>query len=751
MAKSYVKALYDYHSDEATDLSFTAGAVIQVLNQVDENWIKGEYDGNVGLFPTNFVEPFIAPDADKDLASNVGNTSGRTVVAKETYISGDDDVLTFFRGDELMFLGRVDSYWCNGSLAGKVGLFPAHMVEGLDNVSSSPQINNVSRTSPSMTEARHQRTVTTKPTSLQEAVVQPSIDEPHAKTLFAFNGLSDFELSFPVNAFVKLTKDVDSEWFEGVYGGNVGIFPKSFVEVLVPLPQSHSMPRQALEKDWQLYNGQMDNVITDALDVPYAIAVYPFVGETSSELSFRAGDTIFLYHWVSPEWIQGECNGHVGIFPSTFVQIEKELPQDFEELSRGTVEELPQAQEEIVNSLFNTGDKALAIYNYATDIDGDLHLEVGDLILIEQIIDKEWVLGRKGESVGLCPAVFLEPPADKLNSDYHNDSGQSNEIGLVNVESFSPLKNGESTSISAESKGGHVSLPENILSTSGSGYVPISSLEKSVDSGSTNVPSTGLGRNAPKVTTAPDIHVTPTSPVAVTLPEQPKGESLNRTTTNALHFRSPTSTVGSKPPLAPKPHISPKPDFLKKPVKPVSLPIKPVLPPKPVAIAEKSPTFKSPETKWVTFEDQNESPMSTKRIEARPKPTPPLRKKLVKDPSSMSYKALLDKSQSEDLISPTTPETNKACPVPPPRVDLVGSSSFNSDALSSKIMEQAEQFEKSSSRENSPSLNELRELSKSQKPVPVKRTKQPGKSLAEQGLFWCVVCCVVCVVVFCVV
>ena len=229
---------------------------------------------------------------------------------------------------------------------------------------------------------------------------------------------------------------------------------------------------------------------------------------------------------------------------------------------------------------------------------------------------------------------------------------------------------------------------------------------------------------------------------------------LNRTTTNASHVRSPTSTVGSKPPLAPKRHISPKPvrkrslSTLKKPVKPVSLPVKPVLPPKPVAAAEKSRAFKSQETKLVTFEDQNESSKSKKCTDAQPKPTPPSRKKNFEDSSNMSHKALLDKFQSEGIISPTTPETNKARPVPPPRVDLMGSRSSNSDALSCKIM--AGHLEKSSSRQNSPSLNELRELSKSQKPVPVKRTRQPGNPLTKQGMFWCVVLCgVFCCLVFC--
>ena len=704
MAKSYVKALYDYHSNEATDLSFTAGAVIHVLNQIDENWIEGEHEGNIGLFPANFVEHFSTSHVGEDLAPVVSDANGKTVVANDTYISGEDGVLTFFKGDELTFLGRVDTYWCRGRFAGEDGLFPAHLVDGLDGGGQSPQI-------PSTAEPRHQRA---DPTSLQVDDAQPSVDEPHAKALFDFNGLSDFELNFPASAIIKLTNDVDSEWFEGVYNGDSGIFPKSFVKVVVPLSESHPPAGQALEKDSLLFKGQMDSTTTD--DVPYAVAVYPFVGETSSELSFREGDAIFLHHWVSPEWIQGECNGNVGIFPSTFVQIEKELPQDFEQFG-GTIEGLSRAQDEIVNSLFKTGDQALAIYNYATDIDGDLHLEVGDLIWIEEIIDEEWVLGRKGESVGLCPAVFLELQADGLSSNCHNEPGQRSEIGM-NEESFNLMKNGDSSLMPSESK------PENIINTNDSGYLPTSSMERS----QSLAKSTSLGKNAPKITTAPHVHVTPTSPVTESIPEQPKVEHVKKTTANI----KPTSlTIASKPSLAPKPLISPKPDFLKKPVKPVSLPVKPVLPPKPVSSTEKSPTSQG--NNWVTFDDQNETPSGRQA-----KPTPPSRKKTFQNSPTMSYKALLDKSQSDDLMSlATSPESNKPRPVPTPRVDLTGSRSSNSDVLSSKIMEQADQFEKSSSRQSSPSLNELRELSKSEKPVPVKRTRQLGKPLTDQGMLLC--------------
>lgn len=55
-----VKAKYDYNSGHEDDLSFSAGQVINVTEEVDEEWYNGAYhDSNgkhhQGMFPRNFV------------------------------------------------------------------------------------------------------------------------------------------------------------------------------------------------------------------------------------------------------------------------------------------------------------------------------------------------------------------------------------------------------------------------------------------------------------------------------------------------------------------------------------------------------------------------------------------------------------------------------------------------------------------------------------------------------------------------
>lgn len=55
-----VRALFDFTPSESGELAFRKGDVLRVLDSVYEHWWRGEVNGEVGIFPVNFVE--VLPD-----------------------------------------------------------------------------------------------------------------------------------------------------------------------------------------------------------------------------------------------------------------------------------------------------------------------------------------------------------------------------------------------------------------------------------------------------------------------------------------------------------------------------------------------------------------------------------------------------------------------------------------------------------------------------------------------------------------
>ncbi|KAF9929050.1 hypothetical protein FBU30_001893 [Linnemannia zychae] len=83
-----VRALYPFHSEEPSSLSFEREELIQVLTQLDSGWWYGFCHGEHGWFPSNYVEEVTQDELD--LASEVGSEDEHRQHAEHSD-PGEDD------------------------------------------------------------------------------------------------------------------------------------------------------------------------------------------------------------------------------------------------------------------------------------------------------------------------------------------------------------------------------------------------------------------------------------------------------------------------------------------------------------------------------------------------------------------------------------------------------------------------------------------------------------------------------------
>jgi len=107
-----VRALYDYKGE----VSFVKGDEGYLFDKVDENWYRGEFNGQKGIYPKTFVQ--IVEDSYQTKVKAVYDFSAET-----------DREISFKSGEVITLLKKLEnSGWWKGEIHGKVGFFPYRFV-----------------------------------------------------------------------------------------------------------------------------------------------------------------------------------------------------------------------------------------------------------------------------------------------------------------------------------------------------------------------------------------------------------------------------------------------------------------------------------------------------------------------------------------------------------------------------------------------------------------------------------------------
>ncbi|XP_068422881.1 vinexin isoform X2 [Clinocottus analis] len=130
-----------------------------------------------------------------------------------------------------------------------------------------------------------------------------------ARVKFSFQAQSPKELMLQKGDIVYIHRQVDANWFEGEHHGRAGIFPTSYVEILLPTEKPKPIKSLTLQ----------------VLDYGEAVALFNFNADLPVELSFRKGEMISITRRVDEKWLEGRISGtsRSGIFPASYVQVNK--------------------------------------------------------------------------------------------------------------------------------------------------------------------------------------------------------------------------------------------------------------------------------------------------------------------------------------------------------------------------------------------------------------------------------------------
>ncbi|KPU75985.1 uncharacterized protein Dana_GF12790, isoform H [Drosophila ananassae] len=124
-----------------------------------------------------------------------------------------------------------------------------------------------------------------------------------------------------------------------------------------------------------------------------ARALFNFQGQSSKELSFRKGDTIYIRRQIDPNWYEGEHNAMIGLLPVSYVEI----------VSRDGARTPSKRPSE---------GQARAKYNFQAQSGIELSLNKGELVTLTRRVDGNWFEGKIANRKGIFPVSYVEVLTD---------------------------------------------------------------------------------------------------------------------------------------------------------------------------------------------------------------------------------------------------------------------------------------------------------------------------------------------------
>lgn len=159
---------FAYNAEREDELSLVKGVRLMVMEKCSDGWWRGSYNGQVGWFPSNYVQEEEIEDTSADFpavfSSQLGLSNGQgsrvlhTVQTLYPFSSVTEEELNFEKGETMEVLEKPENdpeWWRCKNCRGQVGLVPKNYVvvlnDGPLSTASGSHSQQNSHTGPSHT------------------------------------------------------------------------------------------------------------------------------------------------------------------------------------------------------------------------------------------------------------------------------------------------------------------------------------------------------------------------------------------------------------------------------------------------------------------------------------------------------------------------------------------------------------------------------------------------------------------------
>ncbi|KAB7505438.1 Dynamin-binding protein [Armadillidium nasatum] len=135
---------------------------------------------------------------------------------------------------------------------------------------------------------------------------------PYGRAVFSFSAKYQNELSFRKGDIIHLIRHIDSHWTVGKLGILKGIFPTSYIDIIVDCP----------------YKAE-DTFERRSESIKKAIVCFDYEGSQPEDVSAKEGDLVLITKFVSDNWVEVETtDGHCGLIPLNHLNVFDDTTND---------------------------------------------------------------------------------------------------------------------------------------------------------------------------------------------------------------------------------------------------------------------------------------------------------------------------------------------------------------------------------------------------------------------------------------